>query len=132
MSVAVNYQLHGVYLLFPLGIVVPPQSVNITLNQKVLLNCTAEAIFINWFVNGNPISDLNMAVFNDSAKTHTLGFQLRTRSLIVLGTPESNDSRIICVGTTHSPPSQDTSDPALIVVQGRGMNLNRFYASIIN
>ena len=103
---------------FPVGIVVPPQSVNITLNQRVLLNCTAVATFINWFVNGTSVSDLNMAVFNDSAKTRTLGSQLRTRPLSVLGTPESNESRITCVGTIHSPPSQDTSDPALILVQG--------------
>ena len=97
---------------------VPPQSVNITLNQKVLLNCTAVATFINWLVNEKPVSDHDRTVFSDSAKTRTLGSQLRTRSLSVLGTPESNDSRIICVGTIHSPFSQDSSDPALILVQG--------------
>ena len=107
---------------------VPPQSVNITLNQRVLLNCTAEAAFINWFVNGKPVSDFNKAVFNDSLKTRTSGSQpvLRTKPLSVLGTPESNDSRIICVGTLHSePPSQDRSDPALILVQGGCTKLNR-------
>ena len=126
MSTAVNYHNSstGVYHSFPLDIVVPPQSVNITLNQRVLLNCTAVATFINWFVNGKPISDHDMTVFNDSAKTRTLGSQLRTRSLSVLGTSESNESRITCVGTTHSPPSQESSDPALILVQGEEHKLN--------
>ena len=101
---------------------VPPQSVNITLNQRVLFNCTAEATVINWFVNGKPVSDHNMAVFNDSAKTRTIGSQLRTRSLNVLGTPESNESRITCVATKFLSPSQESSDPALILVQGGSMN----------
>ena len=122
MSTAVNYHNSSTsqecIYSFPVGIVVPPQSVNITLNQRVLLNCTAEAVFINWYVNGNPVSDLNMAVFNDSAKARKSGSQ-RTRPLSVLGTPESNKSKITCVGTIHSPPSQDTSDPALILVQGK-------------
>ena len=110
---------------------VPPQSVNITLNQRVLLNCTAVASFINWFVNGTtPVSDLNMAVFDESVKTGTSGSDLRTKLLSVLGTPESNESRITCVGTTHSPPSQESSDPALILVQGEEHELNR-YPSII-
>ena len=104
------------------GVVIPPQSVNISLNEVTVINCTAIAEFINWRVNGQPIDAiLTSKGFDESAPTVDINEaqNLRMRTLRVLGSPDSNGVNITCIAFQGPPMfSAATSETALILVQG--------------
>ena len=105
----------------PSGIVVPPRSVNISLNEVAEINCIAIATFTAWEVNGQPFDNaIRSKGFDDSAPTVILNEtqNLRMRTLRVVGSPDSNGANITCIAIQISPLSAATSEPALILVQG--------------
>ena len=102
------------------GIVTPPQSANVSLNEVAVFNCTAITTFINWEVNGQFVDDQTRRKgFDDTASLVTLDAakNLRMRVLRVLGSPDSNDSNITCVAIRLGLNTL-RSEPALILVQG--------------
>ena len=107
------------------GIVTNPQSMNISLNGFAMFNCTAIASFITWEIDGVLIDgDLRDKGFDDSAPTLTFNLtqELRSTSLRVLGSPESNNVSITCLAIipiTHFINDVDTSEPGLVLVQGK-------------
>ena len=104
------------------GIVIPPRSVNISLNEVAEINCKAIATFINWEVNGQPFDDTTRSKgFDDSALIVILNVtqNLRISTLRVVGSPDSNGANITCIAIQLIPMiSGAASEPALILVQG--------------
>ena len=117
-----NVHLTAHFTLHP-GILAPPQSVIISLNEVAVLSCTAIADFINWAVNGIPANEYKSNVFDDSAPIVTLDAMrdLRMRTLRVLGSPDSNGVNVTCIAFLHTGTtnvSVAVSEPAVIVFQG--------------
>ena len=108
----------------PSGIVSPPQSVNISLNEIAQINCTAIATFINWKVDGKIVDDLRnegIDSFDDTASAVHLGENLLLVTLRVKGSPYSNNVNVTCVailsiGGDHT---EAFSEPALLRVLGQ-------------
>ena len=111
------------------GILTHPQSVNVSLNGFAIFDCTAIASLITWEIDGVLIDsdgDLRDKGFDDSAPTLPLNLtqDLRGTSLRVLGSPDSNNVSITCVAVIPITPftnDVDTSEPALMLVQGNSM-----------
>ena len=102
---------------------------NVSLNGFAVFNCTAiGSIF--WEIDGVFIdSNLRGKGFDDSAPTLTLNLtqDLRSTSLRVLGSPDSNNVRITCVAIIPITPftsDVDASEPALMLVQGKSAGIN--------
>lgn len=108
----------------PLGILVPPNPVNISLNEATVFNCTATASFIFWCVNGKCTSDFIRSIgFDDSALAVTLNAteNLRARALRVQGSQVNNESKVACeiyLQTTATKFDYNISGSALMLVQG--------------
>ena len=104
------------------GILAPPQSVNITINEVTIINCTAVATYIHWEVNHvSVLVYSNKGIIQSETVTHDAVQNLRTRKLWVTGSPDSDGARIVCVVTLfNSDDSHQTisSEPALVLVQG--------------
>ena len=104
------------------GIVTHPQSMNVSLNGFAMFDCTAIASLITWEIDGVLINgDIRGKGFDDSAPTVTLNLtqDLRSTSLRVLGSPDSNNVSITCVAIipiTLTTNDVDTSEPALVLV----------------
>ena len=122
--------IHNVAVFYPpvfffLGILTHPQSMNVSLNGFAMFNCTVIASFISWEIDGVLIdSDLRDTGFDDSAPVMTLNLtqDLRSTSLRVLGSPDSNNVSITCVAfnpITLTVFDVITSEPALVHVQGK-------------
>ena len=113
-------------LLYATGIVVPPISVNTTINATANFTCTAIAGQIQWLVNGQPSADANLRNrgFNDQAvplTTVNATQNLRTRTLSAFGSADNNRSNITCVAFFTSPFSIIESDPVFLLVFELGM-----------
>ena len=94
-----------------------PTSRNATEGEVVKLNCTANATYIFWEVNGTILTS-NGSGFNFT-KTELLDTGIRTKILSVTASSYTNGASIRCVIFTQSPSSTDSSQPAaLILVQG--------------
>ena len=105
------------------GFVIPPQSVNISLNDVAEINCKAIATFINWVVNGQPLDNaIRSKGFDDSLPIVTLNEtrDLRMRTLRVVGSSDSDGANITCSVLLLTTTIFDVaeSEPALILVQG--------------
>ena len=113
------------------GIVTHPQSMNVSLNGFATFNCTAIASIITWEIDGVIIDgDIRDKGFDDSAPELTLNLtqNLRSTSLRVLGSPDSNNVSITCVAIiplTSFTNEADTSEPALMLVQGKYMHIKK-------
>ena len=100
---------------------------NVSLNGFATFNCTAIASLITWEIDGVLIdSDLRGKGFDDSASILTLNLtkELRSTSLRVLGSPDSNNVSITCVAIIPITPitsDANTSEPALMLVQGKSV-----------
>ena len=116
------------------GIVTHPQSMNVSLNGFATFNCTAIASIITWEIDGVIIDgDIRDKGFDDSAPELTLNLtqNLRSASLRVLGSPNSNNVSITCVAIipiTSFTNEADTSEPALMLVQGKYMHIKKNYS----
>ena len=93
-----------------------PTSRNATEGEVVKLNCTANATYIFWEVNGTILTS-NGSGFNFT-KTELLDTGIRTKILSVTASSYTNGASIRCVGViTHN--IMNRSQPAaLILVQG--------------
>ena len=102
------------------GIVIPPKSVNISINELTEISCTAIKTFIDWEVNGKPVDDLNSEVFAPLLTLNqTESFRMRT--LRIVGSFDSNNSNIVCFAflqISSTTFSAAVSEPTLILVQG--------------
>ena len=108
---------------------------NVSSGDHAVFNCTAITTFINWEVNGGPIDSNLISRGFDQGPLVTLNVSqnLRTISLIVLGSADSNNASIVCVATElvqiqHLQLSDiefvgNTSNPALLLVQGTALIL---------
>ena len=103
---------------------------NISLNGFAMFNCTAIASLITWEIDGALIdSDIRGKGFDDSAPELTLNLtqNLRSTSLRVLGSPDSNNVSITCLAIIPLTPFTNyvkTSEPALMLVQGTYMHIS--------
>ena len=110
---------------FFLGVVTHPQSMTVSFNGFAMFNCTAIATSFTWEIDGVLIDDgdLRDKGFDDSAPKVTLNLtqNLRSTSLRVLGSPDSNNVSIACIAIIPLTPftnDADRSEPALMLVQG--------------
>lgn len=97
----------------------PPQSVNISLYEVTVFNCTADADVINWMVNETPMDEAwKSKGFNDTAPLVRVSEtqNLCWKPLTVVGSNYSNNVNISCVAITES--IHNVSKPALLRVQG--------------
>ena len=99
---------------------------NVSLNGFATFNCTAIAISITWKIDSVLIDgDLRDKGFDDSASLVTLNLtqNLRSTSLRVLGSPDSNNVSITCLAIIPITPFTNDIDvsepPALMLVQGK-------------
>ena len=109
--------------LYAQGIIVPPEAINITLNEETVFTCTAVGDHINWRANNTPVNeiigkgidDLNMRV-PVNATEHIYLEKLR-----VVGSYFSNASTIVCqsVLLLEGKFTVAASDPVLLLVQGK-------------
>ena len=116
-------------LPFYTGIVNSPQSMNVSINGFAIFNCTAIATSITWAIDGVLIDngDLRDKGFDNSAPLVILNLTqyLRSTSLRVLGSPDSNNVSITCVAIIPITPftnDVNTSEPALMLVQGKSVD----------
>ena len=98
---------------------------NVSLNGFAVFRCTAIASLITWEIDDVLINgDLRGKGFDDSAPLLTLDAaqELRSTSLRVLGSSDSNNVSITCVAIILIMPftnAVSTSEPALLLVQGK-------------
>ena len=85
-----------------------PTSVNATLGSTATFNCSATKGLIGWLVNGLPLTVLNLTA-NSVGNIH---------SLHVPATERYNNTDVVCGVFFRSPFSNETSDPAVLRVQG--------------
>ena len=86
-----------------------------------MFSCTAIADIILWQVNGSPVDrTIRNKGFNDTEATVTLNEtqSLRKATLKVLGSADSNGTRITCIILSPTNIVGDMSGPALLLVQG--------------
>ena len=100
---------------------------NVSLNGFAMFNCTATTSLITWEIDGVLIdNDLRDKGFDDTAPTLTLNLaqELRSTSLRVLGSPDSNNVSITCLAIIPITPFMNdvnTSEAALMLVQGKSV-----------
>ena len=101
-------------------ILVHPLSMNTTVNSgQVNFTCEARAEFINFLVNNTPADDAN--IFSKGFHlqvTEHVNNTIRRRVLLVDPRKGNNNTNISCVGFSSSPLSEDTSNTALLLIQG--------------
>ena len=115
-------------MLNPSGIRIPPHSVNISVDEVAVFNCTAIATFIRWEADGQPLNNITRSKgFDDTAPivalNHTTGLHMRTLS--VVGSPDTNGTNITCFALLRISSTMfgaAKSEPALILVQGDAEN----------
>ena len=117
------------HILYATGIVVPPISVNTTINATANFICTAIAGQIEWQVNGQPADDFNVRNrgFNDDGVPLTLlnaTQNLRKGTLLAFGSADNNGSNITCIAYFLSPPfSTVLSEEAVLLVFHLGKSI---------
>ena len=97
-------------------ITIPPQSVNVSLNEVVEFNCTGVANTFVWKVNEIEIN--NMEGFFIRQVTLAAEKSIRT-SFMTMTVSSINATNITCTALKTSPLSNDESAPALMLVQGK-------------
>ena len=95
-------------------IIIPPNSVNVSLKGVAEFNCTATASTFIWKANGQVIVSNDAIVTVDETNEVTV----RMSTLRVMVTSIDNSSNITCEAITLTPFAKDESDPALLLVQG--------------
>ena len=105
------------------GIVVPPEAINITLNEETVFTCTAVSSHINWRANNTPVNeiigkgidDLNVRIPVNATE------HIYQEKLCVVGSHFSNASTIVCqsILLLGGKFTAAASDPVLLLVQGR-------------
>ena len=88
-----------------------------------MFNCTAIADYINWKVNDSSIdSNLMKRGFEPQSLVNVNASKnLRMKSLVVSGSPDNNNTRIVCVAVVETSSGEflsNQSEPALLIVQG--------------
>ena len=109
------------------GIIVPPESVNVGLNRTVSFTCTAIAEEIRWRVNRATITaDLRSRGFDDSSAPVTLNAtqNLHMSTMTVFGSADNNGTNITCVAVVFSSLSVDESEAALLLVFEPGASID--------
>ena len=96
------------FLLFCIAAFVStPTSVNATLGSTATFNCSATTGVVGWLVNGSTLTELDSPFLSTS-----------TFSLNVSATEEYNNTVVICQLFLRDPFSVETSEPAVLGVQG--------------
>ena len=110
-------------IFFHLEFVDLPQSINITLGEVAVMNCTAVATLIHWEINGYSVIDYNDKGFHDSPTEDIFDGiiqNLRTKKLWVTGSSDSDGAQVVCVATlaVNDGFQSVVSKPAIVLVQG--------------
>ena len=94
-------------------IIIPPQSVNVSLNGVAEFNCTAVTTSFVWRANGIDITDgiSPITVVNESQS-------IRMSTLTVQVSSINDATNITCTAIRPDPLSADESAPGLLLVQG--------------
>ena len=102
-----------------LVILIHPLPVNTTVNSgQVNFTCIARADFINFYVNNTPADNANIANKGFHQQNTENIKNTITRVLLVDPSEDNNNTNIFCVGFSSSPLSEDTSNTALLLIQG--------------
>ena len=91
--------------------VTTPTSVNATLGSTATFSCSATTGTIDWRVNGSLLTELNQT---DIKTSYVEG----THFMNLSATEEYNNTAVVCEVILRVPLSINTSDPAVLRVQG--------------
>ena len=101
-------------------VIIPPQSVNISLNGVAEFNCTGVATGFVWEADGVELKDdgmdTNLNISQAITVDATNGIIMSTLRLKVTST--DNATNITCTALRFTPLSSNKSEPALLLVQG--------------
>ena len=101
---------------------VPPESVNISLNDETVFTCTAVAHHISWKANNTPVDAFRDKGFITSLIPTPINVteKIYSSQLIVTGSHFSNATEIICAVGLPAMGTITTaiSEPKLLLVQG--------------
>ena len=104
----------------PEGILIAPQSVNMSFSGTAVVNCTAIASFILWEVNGKTTTDERGKGFDDTTVLLDESQHLRLSTLRMEGSRVTNNASVVCIAilSVSDGESRAVSNQALIGVQG--------------
>ena len=88
-----------------------PASLNATLGSTAVFNCSATRGHIDWMVNGSLLSELGSSDVIATSRGSMFFLQ-------VPATEEYNNTVVVCEVVIRVPLSVETSDPAVLRVQG--------------
>ena len=101
------------------GIIIPPHSVNVSLNEVAEFNCTAlHASTFFWLANNQTILNSNGIEISPVILVGAESEGIRMSILRVAVSSIDNATNITCSAVTLSPFTKNESDPALLLVQG--------------
>ena len=106
-----HYDSYDSLLYIYLGVTIPPQSVNISLNGVAQFTCTGVASAFVWKENGIQTNSTNITQHNINVDT--------VSTIEVQGSSFENGTNITCTAVSLVPLSVDESEPATLLVQGR-------------
>lgn len=117
--------MHCMFSVY-IGIIHPPQPANISVNDEVILTCTAVAHHINWIINGvnaieihDPAFGYPQTIPSDNA---TVDVPIYTGKLRIRGTPSTNKTlnfvECSAVYLDENRLTIERSKPVLVKVQG--------------
>ena len=88
-----------------------PRSVNVTLGSTATFNCSVTGGVFGWLVNGSTLTTLNLRELTSSSVGNRF-------SLYVPAAETYNNTVVTCQLSFRYPPSTETSDPAILRIQG--------------
>ena len=111
-----NNACNNLYFVVIIDIIIPPQSVNISINEIAEFNCTAIASTFIWKANGITLKNtIQTQISSPTAVNSTQGILMS--SLLVTVSSADNATNITCTAFSKLPVLNE-SEPAILLVQG--------------
>ena len=103
--------------MFCLDIILPPVSINTTLNSTVIFTCEAIADEVTFRVNNKPANDADVTSKGFTVTTSGTGGTLRGE-LQAIAYDFNNNTNIRCRASTDNPPAILLSNTSVLMIQG--------------
>ena len=103
--------------MFCLDIIIPPVSINTTLNSTVIFTCEAIADEVTFRVNNEPANDADVTSKGFTVTTSGTGGTLRGE-LQAIAYEFNNNTNIRCRASTDNPPAILLSNTSVLRIQG--------------
>ena len=106
-----------VLFIVVIDITVQPVSINTTLNSAVVFSCEGTGDVLSVFVNNKAATDVAVIDKGFSVATSSTG-GTRRAVLQAIAYEHNNNTEINCTALTISPIQTETSDTAMLMIQG--------------